>query len=68
MVYPDPPTNEPAVPDVVNPPLNVGEEVATLCIEFVPLPYKSCPAVYVAGVYGPTRDKVTEPVEADALI
>ena len=38
MVYPDPPTNEPAVPDVVNPPLNVGEEVATLCIELVPLP------------------------------
>ena len=38
MVYPDPPTNEHAVPDVVNPPLNVGEEVATLCIELVPLP------------------------------
>ena len=45
MVYAEPPTNAPAVPLVVSPPLKVGEEVATDWILFDPLPYNRAPAV-----------------------
>ena len=37
-VNPEPPTRAPGVPEVVRPPLNVGEEVATLERLAVPLP------------------------------
>ena len=68
----EPPTKAPHVPPALRPDVAAAaieiEVVPTDWIELLPLPYKSWPAVYVAGVYGPTRDRVTAPVEAEALI
>lgn len=65
-VKPEPPTREPAVPEVVSPPLKVGEEVATppslAGVPFVVVQYESCPAVS-AELVARYEERESVPVE-----